>query len=457
MNLHEYLKNKINSMKAGTYFADYYQQASDTLFLNSLKYSFEKIKNTSDETRESLKQNHQAGIEVLTPSEFANLTSSNGVSMLQLASSKLNSEAVKLLIENGADVNYRAEFGLTKNYTPLAWALGNNGSIEILTEETADEYKYDSSYNAKPKSYNYSLVNFDDFKKTVDVLLENGALALGNDKMNITQNQKEKNSAENVNMFLSQVLNGQQRFYSRVDENGERTNIHNVDRAEVVRYVMSKPELAKDISPAIISIAKRNDIDSFVEIMETIEETERPALLNKIHEVEAYELAETYQKLYKDVQMVKSLERTITENGGDIKNPANDFTGMAYREYQQKVDDLSAEYNQMSEGHSVLTQYDSKDTFNFNYPPYYMFRYVNDGVCDLNDYKQCAIDYFLENNNDAYKTIESYANDVRVAVPAFSKEENLDALADYIQPFKETLKIINEKNNEFEANKELKM
>jgi len=49
--------------------------------------------------------------------------------------------------------------------------------------------------------------HFDDFKKTVDILLENGALALGNDKMNITQSQKEKNSAENVNMFLSQVLN----------------------------------------------------------------------------------------------------------------------------------------------------------------------------------------------------------------------------------------------------------
>ena len=441
MNLLEYIKNKISGFKANTYFEDYYMHVSDTIFLRSLEADFEKLKSVSDESRRILAENHQAKFEMLTPKEFANLTSSSGdYSMLQLASSKLNHGAVKLLVENGADVNYRAEFGLGRNASPLAYALGTEG--RLLTPYDADEqepdYGYDSSYNSRPKEVKPILVNFDDFRKTIDILVENGAYALDNSKINLTQKQKEQHSNEIVNDFLVEVLDGRQQFYSRTDENGEPTNVHNVKKSDVIKYVVSRPELTKSVTPAVIAIAKRYDMDSFIELFKTVKKEDRPELLRQIHGAEAYELAEDFEKLFRSHEMLENLGQVITENGGDINNPPYDFAGMAYREYEQKVEDLTKEYNMLSDSHAILTSYDSKETFEFTYPPFYMYRFRNGEVCDLNDYNRCARNYFYDNAS-IKSADEQYTADVKVAMPLLAKAGNAHDLELYLDPFKDAL------------------
>ena len=121
MNLLEYIKNKIRGFKANTYFEDYYMHVSDTIFLRSLEADFEKLKSVSDESRRILAENHQAKFEMLTPKEFANLTSSSGdYSML-----------LEVLFENTMELDQfigeLQHFGRTKTLIVFSTSVEHRG------------------------------------------------------------------------------------------------------------------------------------------------------------------------------------------------------------------------------------------------------------------------------------------------------------------------------------------
>lgn len=432
MNIFDYLKDKVHADRAGVLFEDYVRQVSDPFFIKSLEYSFNQIDGTDNATRQLFLSRGGQGIKSLTKEEFANLKSVNGFSLLQVACSRQNADAVEMLVKNGADVNYRNQYGLTHNYTPLYYALGlDNVFISLPTQEANDKKYAEEAFKDKRN------MNFDSFKRIVNVLLEHNAYALDNEDVNITNFNNHLTTKSNLKRFTRDVLQGRCEFYTTQTDENNQTIKTPVPMVEAIKYLTSIPDIKKSLNGTDIVIAKQNDVDTFVYLMNGVDKGQRQELLRQIHIAEANSIVSISEDLINVERQIKSLGAELEKRGENPEGMPSSPLGYSYHKALIKRHDLEQQFEKTVVAHNIVTSEDNEYTFDVPPMHYYTYRFVNGRVVDLLDTEMSALNYFIKTGENVKESVQIYKQEMAKAYPEVAKEKYNSLLDDFTIPFTE--------------------
>lgn len=442
------LTNIKNSLQ-GVFFDDYKEFVTDKIFINSLKHTFNRIKSKPDSEKIASINRFERDITNLNPEDFANLENLVGCSLLQLAASNLNSEAVAILLENGADVNHLSVQSPFKGFTPLTYALGTKGKIIFPPQNiSVIDPSYDIYMEKEERKVLRDPKDFESFKATVDLLLSHGGVAIAPLSPVFTEKGARKKTAfELVEFAISFLENNENfRFYKK-DENGEKAEL---DKFEMMEYLLSIDLFRENISPELLSYAKQNDYTSFSMLLEAVDD--KVDMLNRVHEYEATEMRYYHNKTLIQENAIRKMCAEMREKGLDPDNLPICPERFAYEKAMREYSSARQTYETISAAHMILTEYDSEETFNFKYLPYYNHRYKDGIVVDLySPTLGTAVAYLREAGDNEIEATENYLSDIIEIYPRILKHGDITYFA---KKMGERLDVYRALQEEFQADLE---
>jgi len=416
--------NNIKNFSQGVHFHNFRHLVTNEIFLNSLRYTFYRInKRTPKEKLDSI-LSLDFSEENLSAEDFANLEDYRGLSLLQLAASNLNAEAVKILLENGADANHVSLKSPTKAFSPLIYALGTKGKIVYPTRDSFSDWAdYDEHLEEEMKRVLKDPKSFENFKSTVDVLIQHNGVALSPFSLVFTDKQANKRTGWELVEFAIACLDNDENFkFYKNDESGNRVP---VQKSEIMEYLLTIDYFKDAISPELISYAKQYDYTAFRVLLDAV--PDKKTMLNDVHEYEAAEIAYYLNKELLSADDVRNVLEDIRKKGLDPDNLPVCPEKFAYEAVMRKYNCNKENYESLTRSHQILTEYDSPETFNFKYVPYYDLRYIEGEVVSLRFPNIVTATAYLREaeNNEAF-AMENYTQDVVEAFPRILKHGNIN-------------------------------
>lgn len=434
--------SNVKNFFQGVKFMDYKDFVSNEVFTNSLRYSFERIKRKTPEEKLQSILNFEMSEENVNAEDFANLENSQGVSLLQLASSNLNADAVEILLENGADVNHVSLKSPLKAHSPLMYALGNNGKIVFPTRDYfSSEYDYEMHLEEVAKQVQKAPKDFDKFKKTVNLLLAYGGEAFSPLSPIFTDKQaKNKTGREFVQFAIAYLDNDENLQFFK---NGENGKIEELPKAEMMEFLLTIDCFKDALSPELLSYAKQNDYDAFRVLLDTV--PDKIKMLREVHKYESIEMAYYHNKEIIASNAVKAIILDIENKGLDPDTLPICPDKFAYENAMKKFANYKEIHEKLAEGHTVLTEFDGPETFDFKPMPYYNHRYVGGSVVNL--YVPdifTANAYLIEAKNDPEMALENYSQDITEVYPRILKHGNINHFIGLMEEEFSQIEMLNE-------------